>query len=279
MKTETIAGHPVHLRRMGTGARPVLALHCSLAHGGAWGAMAAHLGNAATLTAPDFPGHGASADLPAGADLHDLSTAIAATLATRIGGGAPVDVLGHSFGGTVAIRLALERPDLVRSLALFEPVLFSVARVAGGPAWEEWLAGQEPFAAMIAQGDRAGAAAWFHGLWGQGPALADLPVTLQRYIIDRIHLIPATNAVLFDDIRGLVVPGRLESLRLPVLLAQGGASPAIVAAVNGTLAARIPGARAISVPGAGHMLPLTHAADLAPALRAHLGLPAEAARQ
>lgn len=273
MKTETIAGHAVHLRRMGTGPRPVLALHCSLAHGGAWGAMATLLGDAATLTAPDFPSHGASADLPPGADLHDLSTAIAADLAARIGDGAAVDVLGHSFGGTVAIRLALERPDLVRSLTLFEPVLFSVARQTGSAAYDEWLSGQGPFAGMIARGDRAGAAAWFHGLWGQGPTLDDMPEPLRRYIIDRIHLIPATNDVLFDDRRGLVVPGRLEALRLPVLLAQGATSPAIVAAVNGTLAARIPGARTLSVPGAGHMLPLTHAADLAGPVRQHLGVP------
>lgn len=276
MKTEPVGGHPVHLRRMGSGARPVLALHCSLAHGGAWGALAGLLGDGATLTAPDLPNHGASADLPPGADLHDLSTAIAADLAARIGNGAPVDLLGHSFGGTVAIRLALERPDLVRSLTLFEPVLFSVARAAGSAAWGDWLSGQGPFADMIARGDREGAAAWFHGLWGQGAQLADLPDTLRRYILDRIHLIPATNSVLFDDRPGLVAPGRLEGLHLPVLLAQGAMSPPIVAAVNGTLAARIPGARAISVPGAGHMLPLTHAGDLAPLVRQHLGLPARA---
>jgi len=274
MKTELIAGHPTHLRRMGTGGRAVLALHCSLAHGGAWGAMANLLGDAATLTAPDFPNHGASADLPPQTDLHDLSTAIAADLATRIGGGAPVDVLGHSFGGTVAIRLALERPDIVRSLCLFEPVLFSVARLAKSADYDAWMSGQGPFADMIARGDRAGAAAWFHGLWGQGPALADLPATLRQYIIDRIHLIPATNAVLFDDLRGLVVPGRLEQLRLPVLLARGGDSPGIVAAVNDRLAQRIPGAAAVSIPGAGHMLPLTHAAALAGPVRRHLGLPA-----
>jgi lipase len=274
MKTQTIAGHPVHLRRIGAGLRPVLALHCSLAHGGAWGAMGALLGDAATLTAPDLPAHGASGDLPPGADLHALSTAIATELAEGLAGGAPVDVLGHSFGGTVAIRLALERPDLVRSLTLFEPVLFSAARVAGAGAFDDWMTGQIPFAERIAAGDRKGAADWFNDLWGQGNRLDEMPEALRRYILDRIHLIPATNAVLFDDVLGMVGPGRLESLRLPVLLAEGATSPPIVDAINGTLAARIVGAQRLVIAGAGHMLPLTHAAALAPAVRAHLGLTA-----
>lgn len=274
MTVRTIAGHPVHLRRIGAGPRPVLTLHCSLAHGGAWGALGALLADAATLTAPDLPAHGTSGDLPPGADLHDLSTAIATDLATGLAGGAPVDVLGHSFGGTVAIRLALERPDLVRSLTLFEPVLFSAARVAGAGAFDDWMTGQIPFAERIAAGDRKGAADWFNDLWGQGARLDAMPGPLRQYILDRIHLIPATNAVLFDDIHGLVAPGRLEGLHLPVLLAEGATSPPIVDAINGTLAARIPGAKRLVVDGAGHMLPITHAAALAPAVRAHLGLPA-----
>src|SRR5215467_4375197 len=33
-------------------------------------------------------------------------------------------VVGHSFGGCVALQLALDAPELVRSLALLEPALF-----------------------------------------------------------------------------------------------------------------------------------------------------------
>jgi lipase len=52
--------------------------------------------------------------------------------------GQPVDVIGHSFGGTVALRLAVERPDLVRSLVLIEPV-FVAALLADRPDLKDAL--------------------------------------------------------------------------------------------------------------------------------------------
>ncbi len=270
MQTEPIGGHPTHVRRLGTGARPVLALHCSLAHGGAWGAIAAELGDALTLTAPDLPGHGHSATWPEPPGLHDTATAIATDLAARIGGGAPVDVFGHSFGGTVALRLALEHPDLVRSLTLFEPVLFSAARVAMTPAARDWLQREAAFEARLAAGERRAAAAEFHALWGNGIALERLPLAQQNYILDRIHAIPAAVDVVGHDRPGLLAPGRLESLQMPILLAEGARSPAVIAAINDALMQRLPHAQRLVLPGAGHMLPLSHATALAPAIRAHL---------
>lgn len=267
-----VAGHPTRVRTLGTGARPVLALHCSLAHGGAWSALGALLGDAAKLTAPDLPSHGQSGDLPAGADLHDLSTVIATELAGQIGDGVPVDVIGHSFGGTVALRLGLERPDLVRSLTLFEPVFFAAAR--GTAAYDDWLASQAGFGAHIAAGQFKEAARWFNALWGQGTALDALSPAQRSYLVDRIHLIPAANEVLFDDRAALLAPGRLEALDVPVLLAEGALSPPIIDATMAGLARRLPRAERLVLDGAAHMLPISHAAVLAGRLRAHLGLDA-----
>jgi pyruvate dehydrogenase E2 component (dihydrolipoamide acetyltransferase) len=72
----------------------------------------------AQTLALDLPGHGAST-----APLADASApAIAAQVAAALGGtGEPVHVVGHSFGGAVAIALAAGRPDLVASLTLVAP--------------------------------------------------------------------------------------------------------------------------------------------------------------
>lgn len=273
MKTEPVGGHPTHTRVLGNGPRPALALHCSLAHGGAWGPMAAELGDALTITAPDLPGHGQSADWPKDGNLHDIATAMAAALALRIGNGAPVDVLGHSFGGTVALRLAMERPDLVRSLTLFEPVMFSAAAADHAPEAAEWVAKQAVFHQLLDDGRPEEAAGYFHSLWGNGTPLDQLPETQRRYITDRIGAIRAAEDVVEQDRLGLMQPGRIEALRLPVLLARGSTSPGVIHAINQALARRIPGAHSVVIDGAAHMLPLSHAAVLAPMLRNHLGLP------
>jgi 3-oxoadipate enol-lactonase len=63
------------------------------------------------LIIPDLPGHGASSPLPA-----PTLTGFADVLAGLLEG--PVDVLGHSLGGVVALRLAERHPALVRRLVL-----------------------------------------------------------------------------------------------------------------------------------------------------------------
>jgi pimeloyl-ACP methyl ester carboxylesterase len=120
-------------------------------------------------------------------------------------------------------------------------------------------------------GDRLGAARMFHGLWGSGEPLDNLPERARAYIIDRIHLIPAQNRALLDDSAGLLRAGGLEALRQPVLLVEGALSPPIIAANHAELARRLPNARRASVANAGHMLPLTHPDDLAALTIAHLG--------
>lgn len=263
--SQVIAGHETAVRRFGSGPRPLLALHCSLAHGGAWAGLAQLLPGV-TVTAPDLPGHGQSA--PPGADLHGLSTVIAAALAEEIGAGAPVDLIGHSFGGTVALRLTLERPDLVRSLTLVEPVLFVAA--AGTPEFEANHAAHARVGELAAK-DIEAAAALFHSAWGGGIPFAALPERQRRYMAERMSLVLDLNPILMEDGAGMLAPGRPEALQIPVLLAEGRESPAVVGKILDVLEARIPGTRRIRVEGAGHMLPLTHPEPLASAMQGMLG--------
>jgi lipase len=268
MPEDMIAGHLTPWRSWNRGgARPVLALHCSLAHSGAWSGLAEAL-HGVTITALDQPGHGRAPDWDRVSDLHALTTAIAIDMAERVGGGAPIDLFGHSFGGTVALRLAMQRPDLVRSLMLVEPVLFAAAKAH--PAYAPFRAQHLEFASVLATGDLPRATAMFHAAWGTGEAFADLPDRQSRYMTDRIHHIVAQNPVLLDDAAGLLAPGRMEALRVPVLLVEGADSPPIIDAVQSALMARLPHATRLVVPGAGHMVPITHPSTVASAVQSHL---------
>ena len=129
------------------GKRPLLALHCSLAHAGAYSGLAQAL-HGVTLTAMDFIGHGKARDWDGVEDYHSAATAEAVALAESLSAGKPLDLIGHSFGGTVALRIAATRPDLVRSLTLIEPVFFAAARAAQDPDWDGFIADHRSFGAF-----------------------------------------------------------------------------------------------------------------------------------
>ena len=264
----TVAVPPFRVWDRG-GARPVLALHCSLAHSGAWSGLAQAL-HGVTITANDQLGHGRAADWDGVADLHGEVTRASIAMAESLAEGHPVDLMGHSFGGTVALRIALERPDLVRSLTLVEPVIFAAAKSAGDPAYAPFRQHHLAFADLVRRGLRQDAAAMFHGAWGTGTAFGDLPAKTQSYMVDRIHFIAAQNPVLLDDAAGLLRYMGLESLGIPVLLIDGADSPPIINAVQSELMRRLPKAQRLTVPGAGHMVSITHAAVVAPVVQAHL---------
>ncbi|MHC0053740.1 alpha/beta fold hydrolase [Actibacterium sp. D379-3] len=245
-------GHPTYWTHLGQGPRPALLLHCSLSRGGSWSGLMRRLGDTLTATVPDLPGHGLSGDWDRHRDLHALSTAVAADLLPP----GRVDLIGHSFGATVALRLALEQPERVRSLILIEPVLFAAAR--GTETYTDHAEENRQMAAALAGGDLDGAARAFTGRWGVAIPWEVMPDFQRDYFTQRIHVIDAASDVLFDDTAGMLEPGRMEALRVPVLLIEGETSPPIVGAVHTALAARLPMAWRAAIGGAGHMAPITH---------------------
>ncbi|HZT91558.1 MAG TPA: alpha/beta fold hydrolase [Gaiellaceae bacterium] len=77
------------------------------------------------LVVPDLPGHGGSAPLPAAPSVAAFADALAPLL------DGPADVLGHSMGGLVALRLAERHPQLVRRVLLAAPAgISSTSRIS-----------------------------------------------------------------------------------------------------------------------------------------------------
>lgn len=71
------------------------------------------------VVALDLPGHGGSGRMQRGAGVRDFAAAVAAVIEAE--DAAPALVVGHSFGGHTALRLAHARPELVRGLLLVAP--------------------------------------------------------------------------------------------------------------------------------------------------------------
>lgn len=244
------------------GGRPALLAHCFLGHAGSWKGLVARLAETPDALAFDLPGHGRSPFPEQVGDFHAEVSALVPDLIARIAPEPrPVLGMGHSFGGAVLLRHALARPETVAGLVLVEPVFFAAAR--GTPEWDRWMADEAPVHAALAAGDPDAALRAFLEQNGDGTPWAAIPERARAALARLIPLVSATGPGLIDDSGGLLAPGRMAGFEAPVLLLAGAASPPIFRAICRGLAARLPRAEMAVVAGAGHMLPITHAAEVA----------------
>ena len=251
---------PLNIRHFGAGPQSVLALHCTIAHAGAWRGLGTALDGRAQITAPDMYCHGQSPDWDGEGDF--LVRMIEATLPLL---NDPVHLVGHSFGAVLALALACRAPDKVRSLTMVETVFFAVA-VQDAP---EIVAAQDAVEAetsrAFAAQDWPLAARLFNRAWsGTGPRWPEMPERMRAAMTRGVRIVPASAPGLRDDSQGLIA--QLPGLTMPVLLMRGDASPEVMRVVHAGLARRMPTARELVVPGAGHMLPITHPAPVAEAM-------------
>jgi lipase len=117
----TIFEVSLHVYRYGPdGAIRMLAVHGLTGHGKRWQSLATrHLPDVA-IAAPDLLGHGRSS-WAAPWTIDSNVEALAALLDAHADG--PVLVVGHSFGGALALNLAAARPDLLSGLVLLDPAV------------------------------------------------------------------------------------------------------------------------------------------------------------
>jgi pimeloyl-ACP methyl ester carboxylesterase len=261
MPSGVVAGLPVSWEVFGHGPRHALFLHPGLTQGRLWREVARPLADRLTILAPDLPGHGKSGAWEGQGDYLRRSADMAAALCDG-----PVDLVGHSLGGVVALAMALDRPGLVRSLTLVEPVLFAATR--GSSVFERYLEEMAPFDAACRTGDLKAAAQSFLSVWGVGQPWEDLPPARRRELADRVPLVRAADEGLLADSCGILAPGRLEAFDLPVCLVGGDRSPPVAGAILDALQARLPDAVRVTVPGAGHMVTVTHPGAVAAAIAA-----------
>lgn len=258
MATDTFNDVRLRYELTSTGDVPIVLVHGSWGSHQQWDAVAASLSQSFRVLSYDRRGHSES-ECPTGQgsvreDVADL-VALIETL-----GLAPAYVAGNSFGSSITLRLAVERPDLLRGIILHEPPLFSL--IAGDPIAAPVL---ENFAAQIgsviqriASGDHAGAAEHFMTRLALAPGeWEQLPQHFQRTTIE--------NAPTFlDEAKDPEAPqfdlDWITGFADPILLTIGEQSPSQYGPVLEKLAEALPHAERLTFPSAGHLPHVTHPA-------------------
>lgn len=262
-------GFPIGCAESGQG-RPLLMLHCSGADRSAWDRVIAAWAKteedaSRRILRPEFFGCGGTGRWPGDrpASLDDMADLAARALRTVA---EPVDLIGHSFGGAVALHLARRMPERFRTLTLIEPAAFFVLRDRG--AEEQRLLDEivrvarriQAGAAMDTEHSRQDAMACFVDYWNGAGKWRALPPDARMALAKLADVISQDFDVLFTETSRLA---DCRALATPTLVINGLLSPAPVQHIAALLARTIPGAERFCIHDAGHMMPLTHAPLLA----------------
>lgn len=242
---------------------PALLAHCFLGHSGTWARLVEALETPLDALAFDMPGHGRSPMPDSPGDFHALVAGVVAGLVQR-----PSLMIGHSFGAASILRHALHHPQDATGLVLIEPVFFAAA--VGRPEYGPYRRQEQALRAAAVAGDLADAARQFLALNPGSPEYDTLPQPVQAAMAAQMRLVLATEAGLFNDSGGLLAPGVPERFTAPVLLVIGSETTPIFRATVGGLADRLPRAEVVVIEGAGHMVPISHAAQTAAAVQGWL---------
>ena len=182
---------------------------------------------------------------------------------------APAHILGNSFGGLIVLRLAIERPDLFRSMLIHEPPLYGVVEDSTTESLlREALQQIDAVAEKLEGGEIEVGTRLFMETIAFGPgAWKQIPEEVRRTMI--------LNASTFlDEIRGPEWSeanlNGLEDFSAPVMLTKGDESAPFLSFIADKLEQAIPQAQTATLKGAGHVPQNSHPEEYVEVIKAFI---------
>jgi pimeloyl-ACP methyl ester carboxylesterase len=226
---------------------PVLLIHGVGLNADAWEPQIAALSNRRRVIAIDLPGHGHSDRLPDDADLADYVAEVAVLIAGL--GISPLPIVGHSMGALVALGLALDHPKKITAVVALNAVYCRdpLARSAVEIRSKQLTGGAFEVAGPIQR--------WFPD---------DPNGMLARRTADWLRAVDPkgyANAYRVFATSDHVHEGRLGNIVCRALFMTGVSDPNSTPAMSARMAREVPYGRSVALPGARHMMHLTHPAE------------------
>ncbi len=244
------------VRETGHAGTPVVLLHSSASSSSQWRALMEQLAPQHRVLAPDLQGCGKSTPWHFQRPLR-LDDEVDALAEVFDRAGPRFHLVGHSFGGAVALRAALRHADRLASLTLFEPVLFSLLMAAepDGAGAREIDAVSRRTTQLLDAGELEAATETFVDYWMGAGRYAGTPEAKRPNLQAGMPAVKGHWQALFGE----PTPAHAwATLPCPCLLMTGERSRASALGVAAQLRRVLPRLSNVDIPGAGHMAPVTH---------------------
>jgi len=238
---------------VGTG---VVCLHSNASTSGQWRQLVERLSTDFRVIAADTLGAGRSPEWPNGQSV-TLRDEVDFLEPVFERAGDPFYLVGHSYGGALALVAAIAHPERVSKMVLYEPTLFSLLAEESPDqaAFKEIYDVADAAASDIKLGDDDKSAERFIDYWMGKGSWAATPETLREPIAASMVNVAGWATAL----RGDPTPLRAFSvLDMPVLYMVGERSPSSSKGVARLLESVLPNADFRELKGLGHMAPITH---------------------
>jgi pimeloyl-ACP methyl ester carboxylesterase len=253
---KSVNGTELYYELHGSSGDPAALVHGSWVDHHSWDRVVPGFARGLEVLTYDRRGHGESGPgarpHPVRDDAEDLAALLEAVDLH------PVHLIAHSYGGAVALRLAIDRPELVRSLSIHESTFVGLLAEdpATAPEWERIREQVRELRELVRTDQRERAAERFvdqfasePGAWGRlpGSVRATFVRNADRWaeeLADPDALVPERLAVL--------------DLLLPAILTEGSLSPGFVHRTTRALARLLRNSRVQAIPDAGHVPQLTN---------------------
>lgn len=248
----------------------VVMLHSSMSSKIQWFSLMEELKKTHQVVAVDLYGYG---DAPPVSDdkrgqftLDDELALIRDALSQSLEGDTPFHLVGHSYGGAVAMHLALAMPERVRSLSLYEPMANHVFRETDADLYAKQRELMGTVIDAINSGNHKLGASMFVDFFSGEGLFFNLPESIQEMLAGCVTKMPLDyHASAHQTLR----MGRYGKLTAPTCLMAGRQSPDLSFEISKALSGVIPDVDYHEV-DAGHMAPLTDGPKVNPIIAAHV---------
>jgi pimeloyl-ACP methyl ester carboxylesterase len=180
--------------------------------------------------------------------------------------GRSVCLVGFSWGGATALRVAAEAPELVDSLAVIEPEAYALLRTQDADAYSQICGLRDRWRAHVRAGRWYEAFEEFVDFYNGPGSFGSWPSPRRESFLAAQQTRGDLWDVLFDE--GRLKPDALATVTASVHVVEGSQTTAVDHAICDVVHRHLPRARHTLIEGAGHMMPLTHPEPLTRALLA-----------